>query len=191
MPIKLSTTLLQFVIGSLNTVIAAFDADRCPSRSRPGRTLSTNLFVRIGCCGWRCPNSAHLRSSSYQCSHWYRQTLVLNRTRVVAKNGTQTRGSSRVRLSRLNVAARGCGRRGLYANSMLGWSRVAVCEGRVEAGTPWSRWTEQPFAVASRGKKVAEGAERKKLSGGKAQERGPCRGTRRIRIGESDFMLQS
>jgi hypothetical protein len=49
---------------------------------------------------------------------------------------------------------------------MLGWNRVAVCEVRVEAGTPWSRWTEQPFAVASCAKKVAEGAERKKLSGG-------------------------
>jgi len=116
---------------------------------------------------------------------------VLNRTRVATKNRIQTRGSSRVRLSRLNVAARGCGRRGLYANSMLGWSRVVVCGGRVAAGTPWSRWTEQPFAVASCAKKVAEGAERKKLSGGKAQECRPCRGARRIRIGESDFMLQS
>jgi hypothetical protein len=74
---------------------------------------------------------------------------------------------------------------------MLGRNRVAVCEGRVEAGTPWSRWTEQSFAVASRAKRVAEGAERKELSGGKAQECGPCRGARRIRIGESDFMLQS
>jgi hypothetical protein len=49
----------------------------------------------------------------------------------------------------------------------LGWNRVAVCEGRVEAGASWSRWTEQRIEVASRAKRVAGGTERKKLFGGR------------------------
>jgi hypothetical protein len=58
---------------------------------------------------------------------------------------------------------------------------------RVQHVTPGVR---KLVRVKSMMKKVVEEVERRELSDGKAEKCGPCRGTRRIRIRESGFMLQ-
>jgi hypothetical protein len=70
-------------------------------------------------------------------------TLVLNRTRVLARLLELTRCSARVRLSREKEAARGCGGRGPYANSIMGRSGVEDREGCAVECKNTTRWAHE------------------------------------------------
>ncbi len=74
---------------------------------------------------------------------------------------------ARFRYNDLKEAARGCGGRGPYANSMVSW-----------------------LPRKSISKSVVEEAEKRDLFDGKAQKSGACGGTRRFLVRGSRFMPQ-
>jgi len=90
----------------------------------------------------------------------------------------------------LDVAARDCGGRGPYANSIVGRNGVGV---RGDCATERHTWHDGAISSLRRQstlKSVVEKAERRDVFSDKAERYGPCRGARRDRSGESDFVLQ-
>ncbi len=86
---------------------------------------------------------------------------------------------ARFRYNDLKEAARGCGGRGPYANSMVAAARHT----RPHAPISW-------LPRKSISKSVVEEAEKRDLFDGKAQKSGACGGTRRFLVRGSRFMPQ-
>jgi len=92
----------------------------------------------------------------------------------------------RFRYNDLKEAARGCGGRGHYANSMVRQSGVEV-RGDCAATRPYKTPCANKLATT---KKYLEEGEKRDLFDGKAPKSGACGGTRRFRVRESRFMSQ-
>ena len=119
-----------------------------------------------------------------------RQVLVLYRKREGARRTHEHGVFARFRYNDLKEAARGCGGRGPYANSMMGQSGVEV---RGDCAAARHTRPDAPISWLPRktiSKSLAEEAERRDLFDGKAQKSGACGGTRRFRVRESRFMPQ-
>jgi hypothetical protein len=115
---------------------------------------------------------------------------VLYRKRERAR-GTHKHGVfARFRYNDLKEAARGCGGRGPYANSMVGQSGVEVRGDRAAAHHTRPHAPISWLPRKSISKSVVEEAEKRDLFDGKAQKSGACGGTRRFRVRESRFMPQ-
>jgi hypothetical protein len=115
---------------------------------------------------------------------------VLYQKRERARHTHEHGVFARFRYNDLKEAARGCGGRGPYANSMVGQSGVEV-RGDCAAArhtTPHAPISWLPGESIS--KSVVEEAEKKDLFDGKAQKSGACEGTRGLRVRGSRFMRQ-
>jgi hypothetical protein len=120
----------------------------------------------------------------------YREVLVLYRKRERARRRHERGVFARFRYNDLKVAARGCGGRGPYANSMVGQSGVEV---RGDCAAARHTRPHAPISWLPRksiSKSVVEEAEKRDLFDGQAQKSGACGGTRRFRVRRSRFMPQ-
>jgi len=115
-----------------------------------------------------------------------REVLVLYRKRERARCTHEHGVFVRFRYNDLKEAARGCGGRGHYANSMVRQSGVEV-RGDCAATRPYKTPCANKLATT---KKYLEEGEKRDLFDGKAPKSGACGGTRRFRVRESRFMSQ-
>ena len=105
------------------------------------------------------------------------------------RGGEQEQGAlARFRYSCLKEAARGCGGRGPYGNSMEGKNGVELYRDCAREHGRRHRAPGSWLPRKSIAKRVAEGTGRRDSSCGKAQGDGAWRNTRRIRAVESRFM---